>query len=85
MTTSEQVKKAYQLLVDRWSEQGYCTSCGWHALLEEHEVEAVDVAAALETTDQVLHLGCASPDEDAYYHRGVFVSLAQAPYGVELE
>ena len=74
MTTKERVEQAYQLLKDRWADQGCCASCGWHAQLEEHCFDDVDVSTALEG-NKVLHLNCASDDEDAHLHRGVKVKL----------
>lgn len=75
MATKEQIEKAYQLLKDRWFEQGSCASCGWHGLLEEHCFDDVDISTALEN-DKVLHLGCVSKDdEDTDSHRGVKVNL----------
>jgi hypothetical protein len=74
---AEQVERAYQLLKDRWADQGRCASCGWHAQLEEHCFDNVDVSTALfcEGFNKVLHLNCASDDEDAHLHRGVRVNL----------
>lgn len=75
MTTATQITEARKLLESKWDQEGECASCGWHALLGEHDVEDYDIAEALDG-DGFLRLGCLSKnDEDCGSHRGVKIYI----------
>ena len=75
MATPEQITEARKTLEAKWDDEGQCGSCGWHALLYEHDVEDCDIAEALDD-DGILRLGCLSKnDEDRGSHRGVKIYI----------
>ena len=75
MATPEQITEARKTLEAKWDDEGQCGSCGWHALLYEHDVEDCDIAEALDG-DGILRLGCRSKDdEDSWNHRGVKICI----------
>lgn len=75
MATPEQIQESRKLLEAQWDSEGECGSCGWHALLYEHDVEDCDIAEALDG-DGILRLGCRSKDdEDRWSHRGVKICI----------
>lgn len=77
MSNQQQIDEARKLLEKLWDEQGYCRSCGWHALLYEYHVMDGDIAEALGLSeDGILKLPCLSDDDGAYNHRGVRVDLS---------
>ena len=70
------IKLGREELESKWSDEGCCNSCGWHAALYEHGVEDWEIIEAVQG-DGVLKLGCASKDdEDTDTHRGVKVRLS---------
>ena len=75
--TDLEIAEARQTLINRWDSEGQCNSCGWWALLYEHDVTDADIAEALEHDNGVLHLNCVSKDaDDPCSHRGVRVNIA---------
>ena len=79
--TELEISVAHLRLVQRWNSEGQCNSCGWHALLYEHDVTDADIAEALEHNNGVLHLNCVSKDaDDPWSHRGVSINIVSDRY-----
>lgn len=73
--SAETIARARAELERRWSAEGECGSCGWHAALYEHDVTDDDIVEAIGNGGR-LELGCRSKDdEDAWSHRGVRITL----------
>jgi hypothetical protein len=73
--TSGQIAEARKLLELKWNQEGACASCGWHALLGEHDVEDLDIVEAIDG-DGVLKLKCLSKnDEDQWNHRSIKICI----------
>ncbi|WP_407307878.1 hypothetical protein [Acinetobacter sp.] len=69
------IEDAKSVLIGRWCNEGACSSCGWHALLGEHDVTDEDIQDALDNGG-VLRLSCLNKDdEQAELHRGITISL----------
>lgn len=79
--TQQMLDDAWARLRSAWDKgEGECASCGWSALLGEHEVEDADLGDAL-AGNGWLKLGCLSKDDpDAFrHHRGVRVYVGTKP------
>ena len=76
----EEISNGWQVLRKKWDSEGQCLSCGWHALLSEHEVEDVDIKEAVES-DGILYLECLSKDDEEHRHshRGIKINLRTQP------
>lgn len=76
MANLKQIIDAIETLKSKWDNEGSCKSCGWHALLCEHEVDYRDVGEALDA-DGVLRLSCLNKDdENRDLHRGIAIHIA---------
>lgn len=74
----QEIRDAQARLEQNWDSDGDCGSCGWHALLSEHDVSDDDIAYALDNGGW-LELGCRSKDaDDADTHRGVRIFIGKA-------
>jgi hypothetical protein len=73
-TSAEDVAKARSRLIEQWDELGACRSCGWHALLSEHDVSDSDIADALKGGG-ILKLSCLSKDQDGSDHKGISIFM----------
>ncbi len=79
MATPEQIQAARELLQQKWMREGECGSCGWHALLSEHDVEDFEIEEALDGSG-ILEISCVSRDDDeSWGHRGVKIDLRARP------
>lgn len=75
MADSNQIKESRRVLEQKWDAEGGCPSCGWHALLSEHDVEDDDISQALDG-DGRLYLYCQSKDdEDSFSHRKIVINI----------
>ena len=78
MATTEQIKEARTLLESKWDSEGICGSCGWHALLYEHNVSDDEIEEALDNDGGWLFLTCVSKDDDdSYSHRGIEIMIGR--------
>lgn len=76
--TQEEIDAARQILADKWSDEGECQSCGWHAALYEHDVEDWEIVYALQENNGLLELCCISRDyENTHDHRGVKIKITE--------
>lgn len=73
MATQQQIQEARKRLEAKFATDGACRSCGWHALLYEHDVTDEDIANALDNEGGVLRLYCQSDDSDG--HRGARIRI----------
>lgn len=78
MATKQQIEAAKDILSKSWENSGACASCGWHALLTEHEIDDEIIEEALDDYNGILKLTCQSKDcegDERHYHRGVEINL----------
>lgn len=73
--TNDQIQEARKILESKWDSEGDCSSCGWHALLGEYDIEDSDIADCLNNANGILYLGCLSEDEDNWGHRGTKICI----------
>jgi|GEM_PF-4740041 len=73
MATQQQIDEARKRLEAKFWTEGACASCGWHALLYEHDVTDEDIADALDNEGGVLLLYCQGDDSDG--HRGARIRI----------
>ena len=71
------IDEARAILEAKWSAEGDCKSCGWHACLYEHWVTDAQIENALINNNGILELGCRSKDDDdRSVHRGIRIDIA---------
>jgi len=73
MATQQQIQEARKRLETKFATDGACRSCGWRALLYEHDVTDEDIANALDNESGVLRLYCQS--DDSAGHRGARIRI----------
>ncbi len=61
--------EAIELVTRKWSSNGECASCGWHAAL--YEYGGLTDTIHINTVRQRVELPCLSDDEERSSHRGV--------------
>ena len=63
-----------KILEKYWAQQGDCCSCGWHALIHEHNWEDADV----DEGRRRITLNCVSKNvDDPETHRGVRIDYQE--------
>jgi len=68
MATTEQINHAREILQQKLNQEGQCPSCGWHALLSEHNVNDFEIIYALDHNNGILELFCENKDDEYSSH-----------------
>jgi hypothetical protein len=75
------VKLARQRIEENWDDIGACRSCGFHALLREHNLDDYEIENAL-NTDGMIELLCQNEDGGSD-HRGIRFNLNELEHKYE--